>query len=363
MQSYARRAALINIFACIVCPALLTFHVVAEPAVVAEAAQAAGKDMAHDPELSEFNTIVDLRELAFSYGFFVDPKASWRGTTVMRTDTDKIAISRNASDGRWLWYSFRRARGGSVVEFVQDQKGLNLGQARVELRRWLGRPATSRTQFPALETKPTKDLARVHAAFAKTTVAHRHAYLEQARGIPSEILTSPRFIGTVRDSYGRACFPHTDENGVVTGWEIRGADFKGFCAHGWKSLYRSNAFTEDMRLVFCESGVDVLSLAAVRPDSSTRYASIAGTLNLKTQPELIRLAAAAMPQGSHVVAAMDADDAGARLADAVERAVRSTGRTDLHFEISAPPAGDWNDQLRASRGAASPIRHEEPHVG
>jgi hypothetical protein len=72
------------------------------------------------------------------------------------------------------------------------------------------------------------------------------------------------------------------------------------------------------------------------------------------QPELIRAAAARLPRGAEVVAAMDADDAGVALSAMVEEAVRLTGREDLASIVRTPLEGkDWNDVLLKARQTSS----------
>jgi hypothetical protein len=118
-------------------------------------------------------------------------------------------------------------------------------------------------------------------------------------------------------------------------------------------------FPDDHRLVFCESAIDALSHAVLFPDNHARYASIGGKPNPQ-QPELIRAAAARMPQGAEIVAAMDADADGRKLAAIVRQAVELTGRADLHF-VTQEPIGfkDWNDQLRAKPEPSLPYRLKE----
>lgn len=367
MQSYARRAALTRFFACIVCAALLTFHVVAEPAVVADAARAAGKQMAFDAELERFKTDIDLRAFAASLSYELDPRASWAGSAVMRhANGDKIIITRNAQDGHYLYYSVRDDRdNGTIIDFLKFRRpSLTLGDIRKQLRPWLGPSARPLPLFAPLE-KTHKDRRRVELAFAQTTEAHRHPYLERERGIPASLLVSRRFLGTVRiDARGNAVFGHVDKSGVC-GMEMRNTAFKGFSKGGSKGLWLSHEYPDDKCLVLCESAIECLSHAALFPDDPfTRYASVAGKLNMSVQPELIRAAAARMPLHSAIIAAMNPDVAGRALATDVACAVQRSGRSDLRFEVREPDGpGDWNDQLRASRGSALPIRHGEPHVG
>ena len=125
----------------------------------------------------------------------------------------------------------------------------------------------------------------------------------------------------------------------------------------------SNIEPGDNRLVFFESSIDALSYAALFPDERTRYASLGGKPS-PMQRELIRAAAAVMPQSSVVIAAMDSDAAGAEIAETVREAVKLTGRSDLRFEIQEPQGyHDWNDQLRKRPKPSVPQRRgKEPSV-
>jgi hypothetical protein len=167
------------------------------------------------------------------------------------------------------------------------------------------------------------------------------------RGIPARVLASARFTGRVRtDERGNAIFAHEDAEGLC-GFEIKNSGYTGFSKGGSKGLWTSNAFETDRRIVFCESAIDALSHAVLFSDEHARYASIGGKLN-PTQPELMRMAIARLPAGAEVVAAMDADEDGAKLAETVRRAKDLSGRDDLCFMLQEPFGfKDWNDQLRA----------------
>jgi len=167
------------------------------------------------------------------------------------------------------------------------------------------------------------------------------------------LLTSERFLGRIKiDARGNAVFPHFDTEGL-TGYELKNRNFTGFASGG------VNAKEDDNSIVFCESAIDALSHAALFPDDRTRYASISGKPN-PMQPELIRAAVARMPANSRIVAAMDADADGAKLAEIVREAVQLSGREDICF-IFEEPLGfkDWNDQLRARPTSPRPCRPEE----
>ena len=121
---------------------------------------------------------------------------------------------------------------------------------------------------------------RVETAFARMQECQRHPYLEKERALPEILLGRERFAGRIRmDARGNAVFPHFDQEGLCR-YEIKNSGFTGFAAGGSKGLRFSHARPDDNRLVFCESGIDALSHAALFPDDQARYSSIGGQVNL-----------------------------------------------------------------------------------
>ncbi len=302
-----------------------------------------------DAELETFKRAIDLRQYAAAHGYQLDRKKSWNGNAVMRHpgSDDKIVIMRGM-DGHYVYFSVRDDRdNGTIIDFVQFRQGLSLGAVRKELRPWIGQPPVPVPSFPTLH-KTEKDRMKVEAAYAKMRDAvDGHPYLERRRALPASLLTSERFAGRIRiDAHGNAVFPHFDAEGL-SGYELKNVEFTGFSPHGTKALWLSMEYPDDNRLVFCESAIDALSHAVLFPDAHARYGSIGGKPNPQ-QPEAICAAAARMPANSEIVAAMDADADGRKLAEVVGEAVKLTGRADLRFSVQEP-AGfkDWNDQLRA----------------
>lgn len=193
--------------------------------------------------------------------------------------------------------------------------------------------------------------------------ATNHPYLENERALPTVLLVSSRFEGRIRiNARGNAVFPHVDQEGLC-GYEIKNNDFTGFASGGTKGLWLSHERPDDNRIVFSESAIDALSHAALFADEQARYASIGGKLN-PMQPQLIRAAIVRMPAKSKVVAAMDADKDGAKLAEIVHDALKIIGRDDLSYVFQEPFGyKDWNDQLRQRPKRALTSRSEEPSIG
>jgi len=316
--------------------------------------------MNQESELEVFKTKIDLRQFAISLGYEMDRRESWRGSTVLRRGADKIVVKRNGN-GHYVFFSVRDDRdNGTLIDFLQRRQNLSLGAVRQILRPWIGRSATP-PRFPELE--PTNsDRMRVESEYRRMDNAQQYPYLEQERCLPAVALSSPRFAGCVRiDHRGNSVFPHFDAAGLC-GYEIKNRGFTGFAAGGEKGLWFSHTRPNDRRLVLAESAIDALSHAALFPDAEdqTRYASLGGKPNSK-QPGLLQSTIASLPEGSEIVAAFDADEAGRMLVDVVRVAVASiangTGRADLIFQVHLPAqeGQDWNQVLQRTAAArASP---------
>jgi Protein of unknown function (DUF3991)/Toprim-like len=320
--------------------------------------------MGWDDELENFKRSIDLREYAAGLGYMLDRKDSWRGSAVMRRVSDKIVIKLNGT-GHYVYFSVLDDQdNGSIIDFVQRRKRLNLGEVRKELRQWLGRPAAvlgseqALPLFPRLETT-SKDLNRVEMEYRRMQDAPRHAYLERERGLSPALLASTRFAGRIRiDERGNAVFPHFDREGLC-GYELKNRGFTGFAKGGEKGLWFSRTWQRDERLVFAESAIDALSYAQQFPNANARYASIGGAPNPK-QPGLIKMSVLKMAAGAEIIAAMDNDDSGRDLTEVIREAVIESGRDDVSFRVHLPvtPDADWNDTLKMQ--PPFPIARLEP---
>ncbi|MCP5114434.1 MAG: DUF3991 domain-containing protein [bacterium] len=254
---------------------------------------------------------------------------------------------------------------GSIIDFVQNRRSLNLGEVRQVLRPWIGQGAAPwrppEGSYARRVEPSTKDRARVAAEYAGMEEAKRHGYLEQERKLPAAVLCEERFAGRIRiDGRGNAVFPHFDEKGLC-GYELKNRNFTGFSRGGEKGLWVSVTRSGDSRLVIGESAIDALSYHVLHPDRGTRYASIGGQLNPK-QPCLIRAAVEEMRAGTEVISAMDADEEGRKLGSVVRQAVEATGRQDLSFRHDEPVSGkDWNDVLRREAGRSRSVSFPTAH--
>jgi hypothetical protein len=315
--------------------------------------------MNQDSELEAFKREIDLRQFAVHLGYEIDKRESWRGSTVLRNCGDKIVVKRNGN-GHYVFFSVRDDRDhGTIIDFLQRRKNLNLGGVRQILRPWIGRPAMP-TQFRKLEpTSP--DRMRVETEYRRMADALHHPHLEHERHLPASVLSASRFAGRIRiDGRGNAVFPHFDATGLC-GYEIKNRGFTGFAAGGKKGLWFSHSQPGDRRLVLAESAIDALSHATLFPDAEdrTRYASLGGKPNAQ-QPGLVELTISRLPEGAEIVAAFDADDAGRMLVSMVRVAVTSvakrSGRTLVFLvHLPAQEGKDWNDVLTEGQLIRAPV--------
>jgi hypothetical protein len=307
----------------------------------------------HDAELHRFKSDIALPRYAVErYGYQRNPKKSTRSSHALRHPItgDKIVVRLNP-DGHWTYFSLCDDRDhGSIVDFVQ-RRGVHhsLGKIRQELRAWLGTPRPVDPLWDVCtRPAPALDLARVAEVYAAARAVATCPYLE-TRGLSPKTLSDPRFADTWRlGPFGNVLFAHRDENGVLTGFEIKNRGFTGFATGGSKSAWQSATHGDDRELVVTEATIDALSYHQLRPQGAARrrYLSTGGNPSPRQWATLDRLFAALSP-GAVVVTAVDHDDAGEKLAGALARSIKD--HAHLTSRRETPIIGkDWNDVLRRS---------------
>jgi len=292
-------------------------------------------------ELDAFKSNINLVEYAAGQGYQINQKESSRNSKVMEKDGDKIVIA-TGHDGHGVYFSVRDdADNGSVIDFVQRRKQLNLGQVRKELRGFAGHPEP--IQALSKPVASSKDVQQVIAVYAKSVSAIPR-YLTSQRGIDAETVKDPRFASVVRvDANKNAVFPHFDSQGLC-GFELKNESFTGFARGGRKGLWHSSNIARATKIVICESAIDALSHAQLRDDPDAAYVSIGGSMN-DQQPELIRrMFKSAAERDVKIILAMDNDDGGRKF---VEQMRGIANETVVLIAVDMPKAKDWNAELVA----------------
>lgn len=296
--------------------------------------------MQRNDELYRFKTDINLVDYASSQGYEISKTESSKSSVVMKNGDDKIVIG-TSPNGHGIYFSVRNeADNGSIIDFIQNRQGLNLGQIRKELRPWIGK--TAERKYYTATPKPEashKDRQQVLARFIQLKTVNSHAYLE-SRGIDTVLLSDARFNGMVKaDNRGNAVFPHYDQSGL-SGFELKNKGFTGFSKNGSKSVWHSTNLQTAKQLVIVESAIDALSHAkATVTGQETAYLSVGGALSLE-QLELVKNHIKGFDK---VFMATDNDEAGNRLAEQMAALAPAT----TVVQRDAPDLKDWNDQLQA----------------
>jgi len=306
----------------------------------------------HDDELVRFKLDVNLVQLAVErYGYQRDRTKSTRSSHVLAHPTtgDKV-VARVDRDGHWTYFSVRADHdNGSVIDFVLHRlTSRSLGEVRKELRTWLGQPTRERdTWTTPWRHAPTPDPLAVVRAYGEARDAETCPYLE-LRGLPRQLTGSRRFVRTWRVSpRGHVLFPHKDDTGAMTGFEIKDHGVTRFATGGTKSAWQSHCRAIDRAVVVAESAIDALSYAALHGDGDcSRYVSTGGAPGSR-QLEILGRLFARMPAGATIVAAVDRDAGGDRISRQLEALTRSL--SSLSFRRHSPEHDkDWNDVLQRS---------------
>lgn len=297
-----------------------------------------------DSELEKFKSEISLVDYAQAeFGYELVKRESSKSSRVLKCGGDKIIVTRQ-KDGHDVYFSTGDAAdSGSIVDFLQKRKPVNLGQVRKELRGWI--PGSKRPSIKVPKREPdrieptTKDRTAVLAGWARLK-PYAGSYLTRERCIDSSIIEA---FDVRQDVHGNACFAHRDAVTGVLGWELKNKGFAGFSAGGQRNVHWTKLDAEPLRkIVITEAAIDAMSYAQLKHEPGTAYVSTSGT---QFSPEQrAQIAALVTKHGVSIVLAMDNDPAG----EAMAQQLREMVPKHVSTVRDVPTKGkDWNDELRA----------------
>ena len=308
-----------------------------------------------DPELERFRQEINCAAILerWSSPWRLDKRESTRNALKYRRGTGEILIVNH--EGRGWWNPLDTTAKGDVFDLVRYlEPGLNFGQVRQRLRRFIGVAPTFPVTIRDRRRKGPKEpparrwMQRPRLRQGSTS----WTYLTGARSLPAGVLAAADAADSVREGHcGSAWFAHRDNEGAITHVEVRGATYKGSLKGGTKTLFRlPGAAPRHCRLVLTEAPIDALSVAAIENiRADTLYGATGGGMGPATIEILHRLLARiAELAGAVFVSATDANHAGDRYASGHAELATAAG---IAFERLRPPEGtDWNNVVRAGRG-------------
>lgn len=278
-------------------------------------------------------------------GFAIDLKESTRKAVKYRRGDEVIIV---IHEGKGWFDALSDAKGDvfSLVEHLEDIGFAEVLQRVSELIGFV--PSEPIWTRQARERDPDLGVPdRWHMRRRPWRNSMTWRYLRDERGLPETVIRAAVQQDRLREGpRGSMWAAHVGDDGIVTGWEERGSEWRGFASGGGKVLFRLGPVAA-MRVCITEAAIDAMSLAAIegmRPD--TLYGSTGGGWAPATEAAIRALAARPNVQ---LVAGTDNNAQGEVYAGRIEAIADEGG---CAFVRQHPRADDWNDDLTGGRGAS-----------
>jgi hypothetical protein len=293
-------------------------------------------------ELEELREKVACGAVLETAGFAVDVKESTRRAVKYRRGEEIIIV---IYDGKG-WFDPLSDAKGDVFRLVEHLDGLPFAAALYVVADLVGFvPSQPQWLRQSRERMPDLSVPERWSGRRKPWPGSATwRYLQDERALPDPVLRQAVAEDLLREGPQSSMWAaHRNPSGIVTGWEERGPDWRGFASGGTKLLFALGAETS-LRLCVVEAAIDAMSLAALeeqRPD--TRYLSTGGGWSPATSKAVLDLAIRA---DALLVAATDNNAQGETFAARLEALARDVGR---QFVRLRPELEDWNEDLKAKR--------------
>jgi hypothetical protein len=270
-----------------------------------------------------------------------------------------VLVLRQRGDGVWQYFNpHDTADNGTIVQYLQKRRGggFTLGHVKNHLRGRVGAAPVLRGSIVPGVPRPVigapRDLSHAVERWNQARPVWGLPHYLEGRGL--DAATVAAYASALHmDKKGNVLFSHTNQDGQIVGYEIKGHGFDGFAKGGVRLLCRLGVeVVEPVKIALTESGVDALSLAQLTGRRDALYCSAGGALSAHQIGQIERLAA--KHPAAEIVLAFDNDESGRVFCELVERALK--GREGVRRLV--PKLKDWNDDLRAR--AAAPAQAAKP---
>ncbi|WP_454659122.1 DUF3991 and toprim domain-containing protein [Bosea beijingensis] len=310
-------------------------------------------------DIEELRERVPCAAVLEKAGFAIDLKESTRKAVKYRRADDIIIVIHG---GRG-WFDALSDAKGDVFSLVEHLDDVGFTEVLRQLSDLVGfvpsEPAWTRQ---ARERKPDFSVSerwRKRRRPWRGSLTWR--YLQDERGLPETVIRAAIQQDRLREGpHGSMWAAHVDADGLVTGWEERGPEWRGFASGGGKVLFRLGSMGA-VRFCVTEAAIDAMSLAALeglRRDSL--YLSTGGGWAPATEAAVRALAS---HPGALLVAATDNNEQGEVFAGRVEAI---TVAATCAYERLAPGREDWNEELcmirRMEKDGESEEETQLPHA-
>ncbi|CAN7611987.1 DUF3991 and toprim domain-containing protein [Devosia sp. LjRoot3] len=290
-------------------------------------------------DLEELRAKVPCSSVLEEAGFALDLKESTRKAMKYRRDAEIIIVIHEGKG----WFDPLSDGKGDVFSLVEHLQGVRFVEAMHAVADLVGFvPSDPVWERESREREPDRSIPerwRRRRKPWKGSATWR--YLHDDRGLSERIISIAISTNLLREGpHGSMWAAHTDADGVVTGWEERGQDWRGYATGGAKVLFRLGR-SDALRLCVTEAAIDAMSLAAIEEmRGGSLYLSAGGGWSPATSNALCQLAVRANVE---LVAATDANAQGEVFAERLREIAEDVG---CAWSRLLPPAEDWNDAMR-----------------
>lgn len=299
-----------------------------------------GKNAMETSEVEYLKERVTCAAVLEKAGFAIDVKESTRRAVKYRRGDDIVIV---IHDGKG-WFDPLSDAKGDVFSLIRHLDGGSFAEVLATAAELVGfTPAEPAWTRGAREHKPVASLSeRWRARRAPWPGSATWRYLRDERFLPETIIRAAIRQDRLREGpRGSVWAAHVDDAGVVTGWEERGPEWRGFSTGGSKVLFRLGVL-EGLRLCVTEAAIDAMSLAAMEGlREGSLYLSTGGGWSPVTEAALWVLASR---PGAQLIAATDANAQGEAFATRLRAIAEEAGCDWLRL---TPSAEDWNEVLKA----------------
>lgn len=293
-------------------------------------------------EIEELREHVSCAAVLATAGFAIDLKESTRRAVKYRRSSEIIIM---IHDGQG-WFDPLGDAKGDVFALVSHLEKVGFQRASERVASLSGfQPAS-----PIWQTGPTRVaivpvFERWLARSSPAPASGAWRYLNGDRRLTDDILRQAIQQNLLREGpFDSMWAAHTDDMAMITGWEERGPDWRGFSTGGTKVLFRFGA-AAGLRICVTEAAIDALSLAAIEGlRDGTIYLSTGGGWSPNTETSLRHLLRRPSAQ---LIAATDANSQGETFANRL-RAL--SDEMDRDWMRLRPTAEDWNEVLKQIGG-------------
>jgi len=289
-------------------------------------------------DIEELRERVPCAAVLEKAGFAIDLKESTRKAVKYRRGDDIIIV---IHDGKG-WFDALSDAKGDVFSLVEHLDDIGFTEVLRQVSHLVGFVPSE-----AVWTRQVRDRdpdigvsERWRARRKPWRGSMTWRYLRDERALPETVIRAAIQQGRLREGpRGSMWAAHVDGGGLVTGWEERGPQWRGFASGGGKVLFRLGPIGA-LRLCVTEAAIDAMSLAAIEElRSDSLYLSTGGGWAPATVAAIRGLAS---HPGALLVAATDNNEQGEVFAGRTEAIAAAA---TCAYERLRPRAGDWNEEL------------------